>query len=486
MKSKIMFLNPPFSAEELYGDLSEGGSELPPLGIALLAAITRENGYLTTILDAAALRLSHDSTLEKIIGESPDILGITSTTTTIYNAAYIARMLRQKGSRIKIVIGGAHVTSCPYETMSVFPEFDVGVVGEGEITILELLKCFENDSDLNNCKGIIFRNNGRIVFTGRRAFIEDLDKLPFPAWDLLPDLVKYYQPAADSLHRSPATLLVTSRGCPGKCVFCEKSMFGNKIRGYSAEYIIGMIEHLTVNYGIKDIFFEDDNFPAFKKRVKDFCRILKEKNIDITFSIMGRVDMVDPEMLKILKEAGCWQVGYGCESGSQKILDSINKGIKVEQIERALKITHQAGLKIKGLFMLGNFGETKETIEETLKFIKNVPMDDFHINGFTPLPGTLASKLAKQYGEFDPDWRKAVMTSPHNFVPYGLTYDELLYYHKKAYRVFYLRLRIIIYYIFKMMKSKKLFIKVFRGGLSFMKYTIFKGYFLNRSSRKKG
>jgi len=471
---KIMFLNPPFSAKQLYGDLSEGGSELPPLGIALLAAITRKNGYETSILDAAALKLNYDKTVERILESSPDVLGITSTTLTIHNAADIARMVKEKDSRIKIVLGGPHITSCPSETMSYFSEFDVGVVGEGEITVLELFRCFKDGLDLGDCKGLVFRNNNTAVFTGRRDFVEDLDKLPLPAWDLLPDMAKYYQPAADSLNRFPATLLVTSRGCPGQCVFCENSMFGARMRGYSAEYIVNMIEHLQKNYGIRDIFFEDDNFFAFKRRTKDFCRMLKEKKIDITFSVMGRADMVNPEILRSLKEVGCWQVGFGCESGSQKILDNINKNIKVEQIERALKMSREAGLKIKGLFMIANFGETKETIEETISFIKRVPMDDFHINCFTPLPGTAAARLAAHYGRFDPDWRKANMISPDNFIPNGFTYEEVLRYHKKVYRVFYLRPRIILYYLSKMIKSKELFLKVFRGMLAFAKYTILK------------
>lgn len=473
--NKVTFLNPPFSAEELYGDLSEGGSELPPLGLALMAAVTREQGYQVKIIDAAALRLSYDDTLKAILQESPDVLGITSTTITIYNAATVARMVKKANDRMKIVIGGTHVTACPRETMAAFPEFDVGVVGEGEITFLELLQHFKEEKGLNGCLGLVFQKNGETVFTGRREFIKDLDQLPFPAWDLLPNLVDYYQPAADSLNRSPATLLITSRGCAGKCIFCEKSMFGNLYRGYSAEYIVRMVEHLQKNYGIKEIFFEDDNFLVFRKTIQDFCRLLKEKKLDLSFSVMGRVDAVNPQTLKMLKDAGCWQIGYGCESGSQKILDIINKGVKVEQIEKALRLTREAGLKIKGLFMIGNFGETKETIAATFSFIRNNPMDDFHINCFTPFPGTEAARLASQYGKFDPDWHKANMISPDNFIPHGMTFDDMLYYHKKAYRIFYLRPRIVIYYLQKMMKSRKLFIKILRGMRAFVKYTICTG-----------
>lgn len=474
MIRKILFLNPPFLAKQLYGDLAEGGSELPPLGMALLAAITRENGYESFIIDAAALKLTYQQTVEQIIDKAPDVLGITSTTITIYNAADIAKMVKKRNPNIKIVIGGPHLSACPRETMAAFPHFDVGVVGEGDITVVELLEYFNKIRDLSGCKGLIFRKNGELILTQEREFIENLDSLPMPAWDLLPDLVKYYQPAADSLYRSPATLLITSRGCPGQCVFCDNRMFGNKLRAHSAEYVIGMIEYLQKNYGIKDIFFEDDNFLVFTQRIRDFCKLLKEKKIGLTFSVMGRVDAVTPEKLRLLKSAGCWQVGYGCESGSQIILNNINKKVTIEQIKKALRMTKEAGLKIKGLFMIGNFGETKDTIRETLDFIKRVPMDDFHINCFTPLPGAAAYKTAHEYGKFDPDWRKASMIAPDNFVPHGLTCDDLLYYHKRCYKTFYLRPRIICYYLLKMMRSRKLFFKVLKGGIAFLKYTLLK------------
>ena len=184
---------------------------------------------------------------------------------------------------------------------------------------------------------------------------------------------------------------------------------------------------------------------------------------------MGRADTVDPSILGLLKKAGCWQINFGCESGSQKILDLLNKGMKVEQIEQAIKATRKAGIKVKGLFMLGNFGETKETIGETLKFIKRAPITDFHMTYFTPLPGAKAYDIADKYGTFDKDWKKANLFNADNFLPQGLTREEMDYYYKKAWKTFYLRPKIMLYYATKL-KDPKARTKIMRGGFAFLKF----------------
>lgn len=466
---KIIFLNPSLSMKDLYEDLGESGSELPPLGIAILAAITRNMGYETKIIDSIALKLNTKQTVKKILEEKPDYLGITSTTMAIYNAAEIAEEIKKEDKNIKIILGGPHITATPQETMERFPSFDIGVYGEGEETIKELLECLDQEKNLDGIKGLVLRKEGKAVMTTRREYIKNLDELPMPAWDLLPDLVKYYQPAADSLHRAPATLLITSRGCPGQCIFCEKSVFGSTCRSYSAGYVIKMIKHLIKNYGIKDLFIEDDNFLVFRNRLKEICKTIEEEKIDITWSCLGRADMIDEETLQIAKKGGCWQINYGCESGSQKILDILNKGIKVEKIEQAIKMTNKSGIKVKGLFMLGNFGETEETMKETINFIRKTHLTDFHMTYFTPLPGTKAWELAPEYGTFDPDWKKTNMFHADNFIPRGITKKQLEEYYKKAWRTFYIRPRIMWYYT-KKLKDPALRKKIIKSGIAFTKF----------------
>lgn len=469
--SKILFLNPPHSLSDLYNELGEAGSELPPLGVAILAAVTRQEGYETKILDALALRLSMSETVKRIIAEKPDYLGITSTTMSIYSAAEVAKRVKEANPSIKVILGGPHITAAPEETMKLFPEFEIGVMGEAEETIVELLKFLDSGKKegLENVNGLLIRKKSEIKFTGKRQPIMNLDRLPFPAWNLLPDLVKYYQPAADSLNRGPATLLITSRGCTGQCIFCDRSVFGNLCRCYSADYVIRMIRYLQENYGIRELFIEDDNFILFKTRLKQICeRIINEK-IDITWSCLGRVDTIDPELLKLMKKAGCWQINFGCESGSQKILDTLKKGVKVEQIEKAVMMARKAGIDVKGLFMLGNFGETEETVKETLKFIKKIPLTDFHITCFTPLPGAEAYDTANKYGTFDKDWKKTNMFNAENFTPFGLTKEQLEKYYKKAWRTFYFQPRIIARYTLKL-KNRHVRKKIITAGLAFLKF----------------
>ncbi len=466
---KIIFLNPTLSLTDLYNELGESGSELPPLGISILAAITREKGYETKIFDSLALKLNKEQTVKRILDDSPDYLGITSTTMAIFNAAGIASEVKRQNKDIKVIVGGPHITAAPFETMELFDSFDVGVFGEAELTIVNLLSSLDKGKKLGNVKGLVLKKGKKVFMTGKMPYVKNLDDIPMPAWDLLPDLVKYYQPAADSLYRSPATLLITSRGCPGQCIFCEKSVFGNVCRSYSAPYVIKMIKHLISNYGIKDLFIEDDNFLVFRNRLKEMCKIIIDEKIDITWSCMGRVDMVDEEVLKLAKSAGCWQVNYGCESGSQKILDILNKKVTVEQIEKAVRITRNAGIGVKGLFMLGNFGESEETINETLKFVKKVPFTDFHITYFTPFPGTKAWELASQYGNFNPDWKKINMFNADNFVPSGLTEEQLDAYYRRIWRSFYFRPRIMWYYT-KKLKNPAIRKKIIKSGMAFTKF----------------
>lgn len=469
--SKIVFVKPPLPLEKLYGKLGSGGNEMPPLGLCSLAAAVRENGYDTAIVDALPLKLNYEQTSDLILTHRPKYIGLTAVTVSIHDAAKVATILKDKDKNLVTIIGGPHVTAAPIETLERFPQFDIGVIGEGEVTIVELMRVLENNGDLSEVKGLIIRQNGRLSLTKPRPFIRNLDTLPMPAWDLLPNLAKYYQPAADTILRLPSTSMVTSRGCSGKCTFCDRSVFGNFCRAHSAEYVMDMIKHLYYNYGIRDIHIYEDNFTLHKPRLIKICNMLIEEKMDLSFFCMARVDTVTPEILRLMKKAGFWQIAYGIESGSQKILDNINKGVTVEQNKRTLRWTKEAGIKNQGYFMLGNFGETEETIRETLDFIKRTPVDDFHITYFTPFPGSPAYEEVDRFGTFDKDWERVDEFSP-NFIPNGLTAEQLKRYHKLAYATFYLRPGIIFYYLWKMVKGPRIALKLLRGLKGFVSYVV--------------
>lgn len=481
--TKIIFVNPPLSLKERYGDLAAGGSLLPPLGLAHLAAVTRKEGFKTQIMDVAALGMDVKEATEEITDQSPKYVGITAATTSIYNAARLAREIKEKDKDITTVIGGPHLTSLPEKTMEMFPQFDFGVVGEGEATIVELLSQLEQNEDLEKIKGLVMRKNGKIIKTPLRPFIDDLDTLPLPAWDLLPDLTRYYRGAAHSFLRLPSSSLITSRGCPGKCTFCDRSVFGKKCRAFSARYLMVMIKHLVKNYGIRDIVFHDDTFIAFKARLRELCQRLKRERLNLVWSCTARVDYVDPQILKVMREAGCWQIAYGIESGSQQILDFLKKEITLRKIEKALKWTKEAGIRSRGYFMIGVPRETKETIEMTIDFAKRIDLDDFHISFFSPYPGTELYKRVEKYGTFYEEWPKMNGWFPV-FIPKGLTQGELERYQKIAFKEFYLRPKIILSYLSRLKHPRTFCAALFKGGGTLIK-TVLRMYLTPSFVNKK-
>ncbi|MFH1210769.1 MAG: radical SAM protein [archaeon] len=464
---KIVFLNP--SLDGKYTKLGDITTVLPPVGICQLSSVVRDK-YEPKIIDQFALRLDNEETVKRILDEDPAYLGVTSTTMNIFNAVSIADSVKKENPHIKIILGGAHLTTSPIETMQRFSSFDVGVYGEGELTLLELLDKIDKKKNINNVKGLVIKIGKKVFITERRPYISNLDTLPFPAYDLLPDLAKHYQPIADKMYKAPTTIVVTSRGCPGQCIFCEKSIFGNVCRANSAGYVVKLIKYLRDGFGINSLIFDEDNFLVFRRRLKEICEIMIKEKIDMPWSCSGRVDMIDEETLKLMKKAGCWQIIYGAESGSQKILDILHKGTTVEQNEKAIKLTHEAGISVKCSFMFGSFGETLETLEETKRFIMKVPLDDINLCRFSPFPGTKAWELAPKYGSFDPDWEKVNVFQSNNFVPKELTNEQIDVYYKKLYRSFYLRPKIMLYYL-KKLRDPLQRKSIMKSGVSFLRYT---------------
>lgn len=444
---KIVLVNPPLTLEERYGTLAKGGTSLPPLGLTILAAVIRKNNIPVSIIDAAMLGLSLEETIDAIIKENPSYVGFTAVTVSINKAAKIAGRLKEINPKITTLIGGPHITALPDETMKIFPMFDVGVIGEGEKTTVKLLESLEQDKNFTNLSGLVFRNNGNIINTGRAELLNDLDSLPFDAWDLLPNFPDSYKSSVHKLGRLPTTSLITSRGCPYRCRFCDNSMFGTKVRAYSAERLIAMVKYLQKNYGIKDIFFNDDNFVMLKDRLIEFCNAIHREKIDLTWGCYGRIDNITDETLLIMmKKAGCWRISFGLESGSQDILDFYRKNETLEQMEKVIGWTKRAGIKSKGFFMMGNFMETEETLRKTIDFAKRIKLDDFHATFLTPLPGSEIYELADRYGSFDKNWDKMSMWYPV-FIPKGLNRKTLETFRKKAFLEFYVRPSIILSYL---------------------------------------
>ncbi len=446
MASKIIFINPPLSTRQRYGDLSETGSSEPPLGLAYLGAVTRRMGMQTALLDACALRLSLEESLKHVIKEQPDFVGLPLMTMSVGIASKLADGIKNMLKRCTIIVGGPHFSSLPRQTLQDNPSFDVGVAGEGEKTLEELLRILENGGELFGIKGVVFRKGQEVLVNSPRERIKDLDGLPFPAFDLLPQPKRYYRPTAQSILRLPSVSLVTSRGCTGKCLFCDRNTFGNEIKFHSAPYIVEMIERLQKDFGIKGIIFEEDNFMLSDKRLEEFTELISKKRVKMAWSAQSRVDTINNEKLRMARLSGCWQILYGIESGSQKILDFLKKGITNHQIEEAVRLTKKQGICAKGFFMIGNPQESLKTLRETQEMIMRLPLDDVSVTFFTPYPGADIWSNILQNGRLDGNWDDYTCFHPV-FIPFGLSKEILVKAQKRIWRSFYSRPRIIASYV---------------------------------------
>ncbi|MCL5037143.1 MAG: B12-binding domain-containing radical SAM protein [Chloroflexi bacterium] len=465
----ILFINPPLTMEERYNDLKEAGSSMPSLGLLILASIAREAGYDAGILDACAMNMDLARTLSRIKELRPKIAALTAVTLSIVSAGELASRIKEELPECAVIIGGSHFTAIPGETLREFPYFDAGVVGEGEITIKELIPAMLSGSALSGIKGVAFRSpGGEITVNEPREYLMDLDSIPPPAWDLLSGFPKDYVPASFRYRRLPAASLVVSRGCPNKCSFCDRSVFGSKIRSFSVDYIMKMLWDLKKNYGIKEILFEDDTFFLFKKKLGEMCKRMIDEKIDLSWSCLARADLVDRDLLKLMKPAGCWQVAYGIESADPKVLELMRKKVSPGQVENAVKWTREADILSKGFFILGFPGETKESFRRTLDFGKKIPLDDFSLFKITPFPGSELYSMAEQYGSFDRDWKKMNLLNTV-FVPEGLAGEDMDSMMLKAQREFYVRPRIIFSYIKRMFSNPAFAGKILSGMKAFLR-----------------
>ena len=303
-----------------------------------------------------------------------------------------------------------------------------------------------------------------------RERIRNLDKLPFPAYDLLPNFDLYKQPP-NVFKATRSMALITTRGCPGHCKFCSMAVFGSKIFSHSSGWIFEVISWLVKDFDVQHIFFEDDTFTHDPHRVIELCEKLINSRFGIPWSCAARVDFMNPDLLRIMKRAGCWLISYGIETGDPEILKFIGKEVTIEKIERVIAETHEAGIITKGFFMVGHPTETKETIKKTINFARKAKLDEFQCSVFTPLPGSVFYRTAHKYGTFEDDWRRMSYWDIL-FIPHGLTRHDLLGAQKRAFWVFYLQPRIIVKML-KKLNSWSNIKNIIRGLRGLISYSFF-------------
>jgi radical SAM superfamily enzyme YgiQ (UPF0313 family) len=441
--TKVLLVNPPFEYEEESVGKTKSIKKVlnivPPLGIAYIAAVLEKMGIQVKIIDCA-VGISFDILFDKLLNESPDVIGITSTTPAFIKAKKLASFIRARLSETKILIGGAHVTALPQETMET-GLFDIGIRGEGELTVEQLFKNYKNGhfDKLDEIRGIIYRDQKSIHRNEDQDFIQDLDTIPLPARHLLPH-PKFYRPTPASCRKVPYAVMMTSRGCPSQCTFCDRKIFGERCRMRSVQNIFQEIDELVTKYGVKELRFFDDTFTLNKERVHKICGEFKKRKLNLSWTCLTKTTCVDGPLLKHMKKAGCWQVLYGFESGDEDMLRLLKKGNTVESNKRAIRLTKEAGLEVRGDFIVGTPGETRESLERTVRFTINMDLDYAHFNKFIPFPGTeLYKKLSDEGYVFD--FSKSTILD-HKQVYYinpGMDKNEFSDFLDRANKRFYLR-----------------------------------------------
>ncbi|KYH39163.1 MAG: radical SAM protein [Candidatus Hecatellales archaeon B24] len=413
------------------------------MGLAYLAAVLEQHGYKVEILDAPAFQLTYEKIPAEVERRKPDIVGVTATTAVAPSALKTAQMVKEAAPEALVIMGGPHITFLPEETMKAEPSIQIGVIGEGEYTLLDLVKTWEENGNLREVKGVIYRENGSLKYSEPRPLIENLDELPFPARHLLP--MERYK--VFGKHETLG-LVFTSRGCPFNCTFCSSSLiFGKRFRARSPKNVVDEVEEFIEQYKSNHVEFVDDLFIFDKKRVKEICRELKERGLDVLWVCSARVDTVDGEIFKEIRDAGCVMVYLGVESGVQRVLNLMRKGIKVEQSVRAVKLAKEAGLQVVASFVLGIPGETWEEAMETIRFAKKLDPDFVQFSLATPFPGTELYRVAKEEGLLlTEDWTKYTVLKPVMRTE-ELSEERLRKLIKKAYFDFYLQPHVIWRYI---------------------------------------
>jgi radical SAM superfamily enzyme YgiQ (UPF0313 family) len=405
---------------------------MPPLGLAWIAAVLEQDGHDVSVLDAHAERLDIERIGSLIDSQGkPDIVGITATTALIANALEIARIVRIKCSNARIILGGVHPTVLPEEVLGE-PAVDIVVRGEGEHTMCDLA----TEKALDQIEGISYREGHTIRHTPDRPLIKDLDTLPFPAYHRLP--MRKYHPAAGASKRQPAISMLATRGCPGRCTFCYR-IFGPRLRVRSGFKVAEEVKYLQENFGIREICFYDDTFTMAKKQVYAFCKALEEMEINLTWVCFSRIDSVDEDLLRCMKQAGCHQILYGVESASPEILRNIGKRANPELAEYQIQLTKKVGIDVRISLMFGNPGETEETMQRTLEYAIRVDPDVAMFNITTPFPGTDMFDWANKNGYLiTKNWEDYDLAHPVMNLP-TVSSEKIQEFYRKSYRKFFLR-----------------------------------------------
>jgi len=467
----VLLVNPPITEAQRRGPLGAIIKNLyfnsPPLGIAYIASYLEQQGVRVGLMDAAVEGFSPDETVERIRAWRPTVVGITSTSNFFGNAVALATAVKRSAGEVATLIGGPHVSTQAEHAMQ-FACFDYACIGEGEVTTLELVQALAAGAGVDGVKGLALRRDGKLHRTEPRPMISDLDQLPFPARHLLP-LAKYVPQPNDGPYL-PKLSTISSRGCPYGCIFCDHGIYGRTYRSFSAGRIVDEMEELVGRWGARDIAFVDSLFMISRQRVEGIVDEILRRGLRVHWTCTIRANIATRELLGRMRQAGCWRVRVGVESGNEEVLRFIRKEVTKEQIREVTQAAHDLGLHPKAFFMIGHPTETEATIADSIAFARSLPLTDITVQINTPLPGAPQFEVFEQHGVLISDRLEDYTFWQPVFIPHGLTKERMERLFRRFYLSFYLR-PVIVWRHLKMLRGPADVTRYLRAlGLTFQRF----------------
>ena len=404
-------------------DVAAIANRMAPLGLLSIAAYLEKLGHEVFVHDClgpgAVSGTASNSRI--VLGYHPDIVGFSATTSGFLDGYDMAAMIKSQRPETRTIFGGVHISSMGKILLEYFEHIDFLCMGEGELTLGELAE----GRALKDITGLVWRDNEQVITNPVRDHIPDLDDLPFPAYETLKGFPDKYNLPLFSYINTPGATMITSRGCPYQCSYCDRSVFKRGYRYNSAEYIYEHLLYLNKRFGVRHVTIYDDLFTAQRKRITTLCDLLISKPLGMHFNCAVRTGHADDELLQMLKSAGCLQLSLGIETGDPDLMQMHKPGVYLEDVKDTVRRIQAKGLRAKGLFMMGLPGETVESIQKTGDFVISLGLDDMNMAKFTPFHGAPLWETIKEHGELDEDWRKMNCLN-FVFLPKGIDSMETL------------------------------------------------------------
>lgn len=465
---RILLVHPlGYGAEDADRDISRKTNIMPPLGLASIAAYLEQRNISTHIIDCYAHPDALPLIKQILEDERPGFIGFSCTTSTFLDGVRIGEIAKTLLPGIRTVFGGAHVSALRETILESFPGVDFIVAGEGEETLYELIST--NGAYPDRISGLAYRDSSGPVFTGYRKTLLDLDSLPYPSYEKLAGYPEKYMLPIFNYPKAPNSSCISSRGCPYACSYCDRSVFKRTFRYNSAPYLFDHISYLQDRFGIRHINFYDDQFTFNRQRVEEFCNLKINSSLRMSFNCAVRAEHIDSDLLSLMKEAGCWMISLGIETGDENLLAQHRQNADLEMLADRIRLIHKTGIRTKGLLMMGLPGESEESIKRSMEYVFSLPIDDFNLSKFTPFPGSPLYQKIHDLGTFEEDWTK-MDCMDFLFIPKGMNKSRLDELFIDFYRNHYTRPKVLLGYGAMLWKSPDSWLRFIKDLGSFIRF----------------